>query len=174
MASGWVLLFFERLWQDIRYGTRMFQKSPGLTAVALLSLALGIGANTAIFSLINAVFLLPLPVLEPEQLVSIFTTDKNNPGDLETSHLNFVDFRDRNQVFFGVAEYATIPLTLYTSEQSERITGQLVSGNYFDVIGARPVAGRTFLPEEDRTPGTSPVVVLSYNFWLRRDRKSVV
>jgi len=168
MQSGWAVLFFERLWQDIRHGARMFKKSRSLTAVALFSLALGIGANTAIFSLVNAVFFLPLPVLEPEQLVSIFTIDKNNPGDLETSHLNFVDFRDKNQVFAGIANYTTIPLILNKPEQSERITGQLVSGNYFDLLGVKPIVGRTFLPEEDRTPGTSPVAVVSYNFWVNR------
>jgi predicted permease len=168
MQSGWAVLFFERLWQDIRHAARMFKKSPSLTAVALFSLALGIGANTAIFSLVNAVFFLPLPVREPEQLVSIFTIDKNNPGDLETSHLNFVDFRDKNQVFSGIANYITIPLILNKPEQSERITGQLVSGNYFDVLGVKPIVGRTFLPDEDRTPGASPVVVVSHNFWVNR------
>ncbi len=168
MEGGSLRLFFERRWQDFRYATRMFKKSPSLTAVALLSLALGIGANTAIFSLVNAVFLLPLPVADPDRLVAIFTTDKNNPGNLETSHLNFVDLREKNQVFSGIADYVTIPLTLSGSDQSERITAQLVSGNYFDVLGVRPIAGRTFYPEEDLTPGTSPVVVLSYNFWVRR------
>lgn len=146
----------------------MFRKSRSLTAVALFSLALGIGANTAIFSLVNAVFLVPLPVLAPEQLVSIFTTDKNNPGDLETSHLNFVDFRDQNQVFSGLATYATVPLILNKPEQSERITGQLVSGNYFDVLGVKPIVGRPFLPDEDRIPGASPVAVVSHNFWTNR------
>src|SRR5215213_3584662 len=135
--SGGILRFFERRWHDVRFGARVFRKSPGLSAVALLSLALGIGVNTAICS-------------------------------LENSHLNYVDYRERNQVFSGLMDYATIPLTFDQAGQKERVTGQLVSGNYFDVLGVRPALGRTFLPEEDRTPGASPVAVLSHTFWTRR------
>jgi predicted permease len=146
----------------------MFRKSPGLSAVALLSLALGIGVNTAIFSLVNVVLLRPLPAEAPDQLVSVYTTDRNSPGNLENSHLNYVDFRERNQVFSGLMDHATIPLTFDRAEQKERVTGQLVSGNYFDVLGVRPALGRTFLPEEDRTPGANPVAVVSHNFWTRQ------
>jgi predicted permease len=146
----------------------MFRKSPGLSAVALLSLALGIGVNTAIFSLVNVVLLRPLPAEAPEQLVSVYTTDRNTPGSLENSHLNYVDFRERNQVFSGLMDYVTIPLTFDQAGQKERVTGQLVSGNYFDVLGVKPAVGRTFLPEEDRTPGANPVAVVSHNFWTRR------
>jgi predicted permease len=146
----------------------MFRKSPGLSAVALLSLALGIGVNTAIFSLVNVVLLRPLSAEAPEQLVSVYTTDRNSPGTLENSHLNYVDFRESNQVFSGLMDYVTIPLTFDQAGQKERVTGQLVSGNYFDVLGVKPAMGRTFLPEEDRTPGASPVAVVSHNFWTRR------
>src|SRR5215207_2249717 len=166
--SGGILRFFERLWHDVRFGARMFRKSPGLSAVALLSLALGIGVNTAIFSLVNVILLRPLPAEAPEQLVYVYTTDRNSPGSLENSHLNYVDFRERNQVFSGLMDYATIPLTFDHAGQKERVTGQLVSGNYFDVLGVRPALGRAFLPEEDRTPGASPVAVLSHTFWTRR------
>jgi putative ABC transport system permease protein len=168
MQSNRIVLFFERLGHDVRYGARLFRKSPGFTAVAVLSLALGIGANTAIFSLVNAYLLRPLPVAEPERLLSIFTTDADNPGNLDTSHQNFIDYRDKNDVFSGVLAYSNIPLILNTGDQSERINGQIVSGNYFDVLGVRAAFGRTFLPEEDRTPGTHPSVVLGYNFWKRR------
>jgi predicted permease len=166
--GGGILRFFERLWHDVRFGARVFRKSPGLSAVALLSLALGIGVNTAIFSLVNVVLLRPLPAEAPEQLVYVYTTDRNSPGSLENSHLNYVDFRERSQVFSGLMDYTTIPLSFDHAGQTERVTGQLVSGNYFDVLGVRPALGRTFLPEEDRTPGASPVAVVSHNFWTRR------
>lgn len=163
-----ILRFFERLWHDVRFGVRMFRKSPGMSAVALLSLALGIGVNTAIFSLVNVVLLRPLPAEAPEQLISVYTTDRNSADILENSHLNYTDFRERNQVFSGLMDYTTIPLTIDQAGQKERVTGQLVSGNYFDVLGVRPARGRAFLPDEDRTPGANPVAVVSHNFWTRR------
>src|SRR5262249_37661241 len=95
----------EALWQDIRLGSRVVFKRPAFTLVAALSLALGIGANTAVFSIINASLLKPLPVEEPERLVSLFTTDTKNPGNHPTSHLNYLDYRDQNQVFSGLLAY---------------------------------------------------------------------
>src|SRR5215468_4227708 len=157
----------ETLWQDIRFGFRILFKSPAFTLVAALSLALGIGANTAVFSIINASLLKPLPVEEPERLVSFFTTDTKNPGNLPTSHLNYVDYRDQNQVFSGLLAYSFAQVSLTRGETTEPVFGLVVSGNYFDVLGVKAASGRAFMPDEDKTPGTHPVVVLSPALWQR-------
>jgi predicted permease len=150
---------------DVRYGLRMLVRSPAFTAVAALSLALGIGANTAIFSLVNAVLLRPIPVERPEQLAAVFTTDQRNPGNLPLSHLNYKDLRDQNQVFTEIAGFTFAQLNWSTGSESEQIPAQVVSGNYFPVLGAQPSLGRGFLPEEDSRP--TPVTVLSHGFWER-------
>jgi len=157
----------ETLWQDLRYGVRVLLKSPGFTAVAVLSLALGIGANTAIFSLVNAVLLRPLPVAEPAALVFLFCGVRNSPYSV-VSYPDYVDFRDQNKVFSGLATYSGIGLSLNAADQTELVSGAIVSGNYFDVLGVRAALGRTFLPEEDQTPGTHPVTVISHGLWQRR------
>jgi predicted permease len=151
--------------QDFRYGLRMLARSPGFTAVAVLSLALGIGANTAIFSLVNAVLLRPIPVDEPARLASVFFTDQRNAGNLPLSHLNYKDLRDQNQVFSAMAAVAFTQVNWMNGTASEQIRLQVVSGNYFSVLGAAPVRGRTFLPEEDQR--ATPVIVLSHGFWER-------
>ena len=158
----------ETLLKDARYGLRMLLRSPGFTVVALLSLALGIGANTAIFSMISAFLFAPLPVQQPSQLVSIFTTDTRNPGPLPTSHLNYIDYRDKNEAFSDVLAY-TFAGVSYSSPggESKNLGAQVVSGNYFDVLGVKAQHGRTFIPDEDRTPATHPVVVLSHSAWQR-------
>jgi putative ABC transport system permease protein len=158
----------ETLFKDARYGLRMLLKSPGFTIVALLSLALGIGANTAIFSMVSGFLWAPLPVDQPGQLVSIFTTDTKNPGPLPTSHLNYIDYRDKNEAFSDLLAYTFAGVSLSgTSGESKQLTAIVVSGNYFDVLGVKALLGRTFLPDEDKTPGTRPVVVLSYSSWQR-------
>jgi predicted permease len=157
----------ETLWQDIRFGFRILFKSPAFTIVAALSLALGIGANTAVFSIINASLLKPLPVEEPERLASVFTTDTKNPGNLPTSHLNYVDYRDQNQVFSGLLAYTFAQVSLTRGETTEPVFGLVVSGDYFDVLGVKAAMGRTFMPDEDKTPGAHPVVVLSHGLWQR-------
>jgi predicted permease len=157
----------ETLWQDVRFGFRILFKSPAFTLVAALSLALGIGANTAVFSIINDSLLKPLPVEEPGRLVSVFTTDVKNPGNLSTSHLNYVDYRDQNQVFSGLLAYTFAQLSLTKEETTEPVFGLVVSGNYFDVLGVKAALGRTFMPDEDQTPGAHPVVALSHGLWQR-------
>ncbi|MBO0799426.1 MAG: ABC transporter permease, partial [Blastocatellia bacterium] len=157
----------ETLWQDIRFGLRILFKNPAFTLVAALSLALGIGANTAVFSIINTSLLKPLPVEDPARLVSVFTLDSGFPGNNSTSHLNYIDYRDQNQVFSGLLAYTATDLSLIRDKKTEGITGLVVSGNYFDVLGVKAAFGRTFLPDEDRTPGAHPVVVLGYNLWQR-------
>jgi macrolide transport system ATP-binding/permease protein len=158
----------ENLLKDIRYSSRMLAKSPGFTLVAVLSLALGIGANTAIFSVISAFMFAPLPVEEPSRLVSIFTTDVKNPGNLPVSHYNYLDYRDKNDVFTGILAYNFAAVNLNKGAgETKQVFGMAVSGNYFDVLGVKPLYGRAFLPDEDKTPGTHPVVVLSYAGWQR-------
>lgn len=158
----------ENLLKDARYGLRMLLRSPGFTIVALLSLALGIGANTAIFSMVSAFLFAPLPVEQPSQLVSIFTTDVKNPGPMPTSHLNYIDYRDKNEAFSDMFAYTGQGVSYSSaSGEAKNLFAQIVSGNYFDVLGVKAQHGRTFLPDEDRTPGTHPVVVLSHAAWLR-------
>ena len=154
--------------RDVLYALRGFRKNPTFTAVAIVSLALGIGLNTAIFNLVSAVLLQPLPVEDPARLVSVFTIDHTNPGLLYVSYPNFKDYRDLNTVFTSLALYTPIQATLTGAGQPTDIQGQIVSGNYFKVLGVKPVLGRTFLPEEDRVPNAQAVVVLGYRFWMQR------
>jgi macrolide transport system ATP-binding/permease protein len=150
---------------DLRYAVRLLVKNPGFTSIAALSLALGIGANTAIFSLVNVVLLKPLPVDEPSRLASVFMTDQRNPGNLPLSHLNYKDLRDQNQVFTDLAAFSFAQMNWSSGRESEQVPAQVVSGNYFGVLGAQPAHGRAFLPEEDLKP--TPVVVVSHGFWER-------
>jgi putative ABC transport system permease protein len=152
--------------KDIRYGIRMLLKSPGITAVVILALALGIGANTAIFSVVNAVLLRPLPYQEPERLV--FLNEKNPTIDeMSISYPNFTDWRNQNQVFENIGVYNVRPYNLTGWGDAERInTGQL-SADLFSVLRVNAAHGRVFNNEEDK-PGGNPVVVLSHPFWQRR------
>jgi predicted permease len=157
---------------DLKYALRTFVKSPAFTAVAVLSLALGIGANSAIFSLVNMVLLKPLPVERPTELAAVFMTDQRNPGNLPLSHLNFRDLREQNQVFTDMAAFTFAQVNYSPAGgESEQIPVQVVSGNYFSLLGAQPALGRAMTPDEDRTG--EPVAVLSHGFWensLGQDR----
>src|SRR5712692_5219403 len=161
--------------QDLRGGLRMLKKSPGFTFVAVLSLALGIGANAAIFTIINAVFLHPLPVAEPSRLAEMFTHDTltfNANVNFQltgTSLPNYEDYRDQNNAFSGLAT-VTFPIPLNWGGQAEpqQLNASLVSGNFFDVLGIKPYRGRTFIPDGDKKVGGNPEVVLSYSLWARR------
>ena len=150
---------------DLRYAFRMLAKSPLFASVAIVSLALGIGANSAIFSLVNVALLKPIPVAEPDRLAAVFMTDQRNPGNLPLSHLNYKDLRDQNQTFSDMAAFTFAQVNWNTGNQSEPIPVQVVSGNYFSLLGAQPSLGRGFLPDEDRKP--TPVAVVSYGFWER-------
>jgi predicted permease len=151
--------------QDLRYGLRMLAKNPGFTAVAVLTLALGIGANTAIFTAVNSLLLRPLPVEQPDQLVAIFTTHKGDDTYNPNSYPDYSDLRDHSQVFSGVAGHFYWPMSLKTAERPEIVMGQVVTSNYFTVLGVKPFLGRAFLPEENETPGGHPVAILSYRSW---------
>ena len=144
----------ETLLTDLRYGLRSLIKQPGFTAVAVLSIALGIGVNTTIFSFVNAALFRPLPFAEPDRLVRVW-------DGMAASYPDYVAYRDETRVFSGLAAYAQRSMSLVVNGESERINGEFVSGNYFDVLKANPALGRGFLAEEDRAAGTNPVVVIS-------------
>jgi putative ABC transport system permease protein len=168
-GGGWL----EPVWQDLRYGARMLRKAPGFTAVAALALALGIGVNTSIFSIVNGFVLRPLPVEKPYELVAPFWGSKKD-GEVwgQYSYANYIDLRDQNKTLSGLlASYMTsagISGDANGDRRAEVAWGELVSSNYFDVLGVKPVLGRGFLPEENRAQNTHPVVVLGHAFWWRR------
>jgi len=157
----------ETLFNDLRYAAKMLFKSKGLTVVAVVSLAVGIGANTAIFSIVNSLLLRPRPVTRPEQLVELYTGDREHPYE-GTSYPSYLDFRARNDVFTGLAAYGISQFKLGGVNQVEQVWGEVVSGNYFDVLGLPAYQGRTFGSEEELVPGRNPVVVISYGLWQRR------
>ena len=161
------------LLQDLRYGIRMLAKNPGFTVVAVLTLALGIGANTAIFTIVNAVLLNPLPVADASRLVQLDTTDKKttvalgNATRLGISFPNYEDYARQASVFSGLAAFQPTGLTLSGGEKPKLFQGYLVTANYFDVLGVNAMLGRTFRPDEDQHPGGDGVAVLSYGLWSR-------
>jgi macrolide transport system ATP-binding/permease protein len=158
----------QTIWQDLRYGARMLWKRPGFTVVVSLTLALGIGANTAIFGVVDRLLVRLLPVNEPARLVNLIGRDEKGEEDTSFSYPIYKDYRDQNDVFDGLLAYSETTMNLNEGGQPERIMGVLVSGNYFDALGVTPALGRAFLPEEDRTPGAHPVAVVSYGLWRRR------
>jgi predicted permease len=162
-SAGWES-FVEACWQDLRFAARMLRKNPRFTAVAVLTLALGIGANTAIFSVVNALALRPLPVERPKEL-AFLENARYGPGQ---SFPNYKDLRDRNQTFAGLIGYRIAPMELETDRGAERIWGYLATGNYFDILGVQPAVGRVFSQNDDLHPGASPYAVLSYSAWQSR------
>jgi predicted permease len=157
-----------RLLQDLRFGSRRLLKSPGFTLIAVASLALGIGANTAIFSLVNTVLLRPLPVAKPERLVSVSVLGKDD-SMLAFSYPTYKDYRDRSgDVLAGLFAERLAPMSLSRAGDNERVWGYLVSGNYFEVLGVAAARGRTFTSDEDRTALSAPVAVISHACWKRR------
>ncbi len=156
------------LLQDLRFALRLMARKPGLTAMAVVSLALGIGVNSSIFTLVNAVLLSEPPISRPDRVVEVYTSDSDGFLYGTSSVPDYFDLRDGSDVFSGLAAGRTYPVTFDDGESTDLLMGEIVSGNYFDVLGVRARIGRTFLPEEDRIPGTHPVVVLGHEFWQRR------
>ncbi|MBO0859261.1 MAG: ABC transporter permease [Chloracidobacterium sp.] len=157
----------ETLFHDLRFGFRRLIKKPGFAVIAILSLALGIGANTAIFSLVNLILFRPLSIANPSEVISVSALGKD--GEIAAfSYPNYVDFRDRNEVLSGLLATRFTYLSLSRNGNNEKIWGDLVSGNYFETLGVKPALGRTFLPEEDKTRLSHPVVVISYSLWQTR------
>src|SRR6202011_5042499 len=162
------LLWLEQAWEDLRHAVRSLAKSPGFTLVAVITLALGLGVNTTLFTAFNALALKPLPVSDPNGVVRINRWfDSGSHGDVQYgfSYPEYVYCRDHNGVFSSLVA-ASWPGPVLSG--SDRLIGQLVSANYFAALGISARLGRTFLPEEDRTPGAGLVIVLSYPFWQRR------
>ena len=161
----------DNLLRDVAFAFRTLRKTPAFTVIVVLTLALGIGANTAIFSLTDQVLLRLLPVQHPEQLVVLDGPGANqgrafNNGTF--SYPMYCDFRDHNSVMDGMIARFPAPLTLTIEGRAERVDGELVSGNFFDVLGVRPALGRLFRPDDDKTPGGHPLAVLAYDYWMRR------
>lgn len=161
----------ESLWQDIRYSVRLLLKQPAFACFAILTLALGIGANTAIFSVINAVLLRPLPYAEPEQLVAMSRINKSQPGEaLPISYLNFFDLRERSRSFAQMAAYHECSLTLTGGQTPAQLAGQVVTAELFDLLGARPHLGRVFTRADEKIGGhnASRAAVISHGLWQTR------
>ncbi len=156
----------ENLLKDLRYGVRALLSAPGFTAVAVLSLALGIGVNATIFSVVNSVLLRPLPVADPDELVELYTTTGSEDFPYSVySYPDYLDIRDNNEVFSGLVVHSLAVASVRHEEASRTVMLEVVSGNFFDVLGIQPALGRTFAPSENDTEGTHPVVVLSHGFW---------
>ena len=158
----------EDLWRDFRFSLRSLLKRPGFTAIALLALALGIGANTAIFSLVNAVILQPLPYRDPDRLISVYGT-RNRSTQGSVGPTDFLDYRSQNKTFeqFAASGSLMLPMNLTGSGEPERLNASIITGNYFDTFGVRPALGRGFSLQNEKT-GQDHVTVLSHAFWQTR------
>jgi putative ABC transport system permease protein len=158
----------QTFFHDLRYGARTFIKAPGFTLIAVLSIALGIAANTSIFTMVNALLFKPMPVPNPEQLVALYTTEPNSRYPDQFSYPDYRDYRDNNDVFSDLFLHYGTPVSMKNSgDKAELIWGELVSGNYFSGLGVTPAEGRLLSPDDDKT-AARPVAVLSHEFWRRR------
>lgn len=154
----------DTLIKDLRFAFRSLFKHPGFTLIAVITLALGVGANSAIFSLVNATLLQPLPVSQPDQLVYVFSGNANSVF----SYLDYAEMRDRQQVFDGFIAWGGIGASLNSNDQTDQVGGAIVTGNFFEVLGVRAALGRTISPQDDLTPGAHPVTMISHGLWQRR------
>jgi predicted permease len=157
------------LWQDLRFGARMMIKAPGFTLIAVLSIALGIAVNSAVFTFVNGILLKPMPVRQPDRLVALYTKEPNSIYPSQFSYPDYLDYRDHNQVFSDLfIHFTTQGLSLKGGEgAAEMVCGEMVTGNYFTGLRLDPALGRLFTPEDDKRPGGHPVAVLSHAFWQR-------
>jgi predicted permease len=151
---------------DVRYAARWLVRSPGFTLLAMASLAVGIGFNTAVFSVVDALLLRPLPVDHPDRLIDVYTRGADGDTYSTSSYPDYLDFRDRNQVFSGMLAYSPSIAALKGAGQSRLVLGEVVTGNYFAVLGVKAAIGRRLAPEDDR-PGAPRTVMLSHSFWVR-------
>ena len=162
-GGGWI--WVANLVRDVRYGVRMLRKRPGFTTVAVLSLVIGIGANTAIFSLVDTIILRELPYDLPEELVNVYT---DTPRDefWSLSYPDFEDLRDGTaEVFSKIAAVTFAPAPIDGARSAEVALSEVVTGEYFSMLGIEALLGRTIWPEDDVAPGAHPVVMLSYGYW---------
>src|SRR5262245_4063254 len=156
---------------NFRYALRMLGRSPGFAGLAILTLALGIGANVAIFSIVDAVLFRPLAVRDPASLVRVYATDVEGRDMSNSSYPAFANYRDAATSFASIAAYdqgEAFHLSTGNGGPAERITGTLVSGNFFELLGARPARGRLLSPADDKVPGAHPVAVISHRLWRKR------
>jgi putative ABC transport system permease protein len=163
--------WLEDIWQDLRYGVRMLLRHPGFTTIAILTMALGIGANTAIFSVVNALLLRPLPYRQPERLVKVFQSRPDPAKGMLPSIWSYPRFeilRDQNRSFAAVAGFKESPYNLTGTDAPERLQLEFVSAGYFPMLGVDAIVGRAFTAEEERMPGANSVALLSYSLWQRR------
>ncbi|HTV60077.1 MAG TPA: ABC transporter permease [Verrucomicrobiae bacterium] len=164
----WTAVWLEQFWQDVRYALRTLRKSPGFTAVAAITLALAIGANTAIFSVVYAVLLRPLPFANPDRLVLVFDSNQREQDPFDgLSYADFEECREQNRAFTDVAANQEHQLTLTGVGEPTVLTTNVVTPELFSVLGVKPLAGRTFLPEDGKR-GAAPVVIVSENLWRSR------
>jgi predicted permease len=167
--AAWGWRWLERIPQDVSYGLRTLRKAPGFTAVVIVTLALGVGVNTAIFSLVDRLLLRPLPFPESDRLATIFFyNDAWGSTYSSLSYPDYVFYRDHNQVMSGLSAYNDIGVNVRFGNEDEAVPGQMVSANYFDVLQVPPILGRNFRPEEDLVPGRDDVVMLGADLWKRR------
>jgi predicted permease len=158
----------ETFWQDLRYGFRMLLKSPGFTLIAMLALGLGIGANSAIFSVFNGILWRPLPVKDSQQLVILASKPRAIDFPLQLSYPDFKDYRELKTVFSDLAAYVPNPVNFGAEGRPERAWAEMVSGSYFSMLGLEAASGRTFTSDEGWIPGKDPLMVLSYKYWQKR------
>jgi macrolide transport system ATP-binding/permease protein len=154
--------------QELRYSLRRLRKSPGFTAIAVTIMGLGIGANTAIFSIVDAVLFRPLPYENPEEIVRIFTSDSDGITPAAVSYPDFVDYRDRTDLFSGAVAFENVFLSLTGDGQSEVVMGEFLCADYFSVLGLTPALGRSFTPDEDEPGASGPVAMMAFDTWQRR------
>jgi putative ABC transport system permease protein len=160
-GGGWI----ESFVQDLKFGARMVGKNPAFAVVAAVTLALGIGSTTAVFSLVNAILLRPLPVNRPGELAALYSDHRSGQGVDDWSYPHYRELRDRSGIFAGLAAQAGANLSVTIGDRAELLWANIVSENYFTVLGMTPALGRLFLPEDDRGPGSDPIAVLSYETW---------
>jgi hypothetical protein len=162
--------------QDVKYALRVLVKAPGYSAITILTLALGIGANTTIFSWINGSLLNPVPGIANQGEVVALSLSPDGANPFPFTYPDFQALRNGQQSFVGLTSVNVAPMSLTGTAKPKRLWGMITSANYFDVLGVRPILGRTFAPDEDATPGGAPVVVISYRLWQTQfaGRKDVV
>ena len=158
----------EALLQDLRYTLRGMARSPGFALVAVVTLALGIGVNSSIFSLVNAILLRPLPVHAPEELIDIYGHSATSSGHGSNSYLNYLDYKDQAQSLSGLMGYSNFFANLSVEGSSELVVGEIVTEDYFAVLGVQPALGRSFVAQEYEAEGALPVAILGHGFWQTR------
>jgi putative ABC transport system permease protein len=160
--------WLEELWQDLRYGVRMLRRKPGFTAVAVISLTLGIGANSTVFTFLNAILIQPLPYPDPERLVNLWERAPRSTSTRLVLPLNFIEWRDRAQSFEAITLTQSFPLNAVMQEEAEQLTNLWITAEFFRVFGVAPALGRAFTPEEAKVGGDRGVVIISHDLWQRR------